>query len=140
MARFAGQAGTAIGLGQAAQRDKRAAAGMRAAAAQEEARGYALMGDRAAVDRKLGEAQDLTAAIRPTDQRPWLYWLTPGYLQREEGLTCAYLADEPRWHARAVTLLDTQDATGAWETAGRLGAAGWGAHPDPHGPRGPVPG
>jgi transcriptional regulator with XRE-family HTH domain len=122
MAAYAGQAGTAVGLGQAAQRDKRAAAGIRALAAAEEARGHALMGDCAAVDRKLGEAQELATALtdRQQNRPPWLYWMTPGYLQRQEGITCAFLAGEPRWHARAVTLLDTADTTGAWDSAGSL--------------------
>ena len=77
----------------------------------------------AAVDRKLGEAQELATALtdRQQNRRPWLYWMTPGYLQRQEGITCAHLANEPRWHARAVTLLNAaNDMTGAWDSAGSL--------------------
>jgi transcriptional regulator with XRE-family HTH domain len=56
-------------------------------------------------------AQGLAAALatRPQDQRPWSYWMRPAFFRNEEGITCAYLAADPRWHARAVSLLEAAD-------------------------------
>jgi transcriptional regulator with XRE-family HTH domain len=111
MAAYSGEAGAAVGLAQAAQADTRAATGQRALAAIYEARGHGLAGDSAAAERALGSAQVLAAALasRPQDQRPWSYWMTPGFFRNEEGITCAFLAADPRWHARAVSLLTTAD-------------------------------
>ena len=124
MASLAGQAGTAIGLAQAAQRDTRAATEQRALAAEYEARGHALAGDAAAADRKLGEAQDLAAELTDRqDRRSWLYWMTPGYFANQAGITCAYLATDPSWHSRAIALLDVADSgttAGAWASAENL--------------------
>ena len=120
---YCGEAGAVIGLAQAAQRDRRAAAGQRALAAEFEARGHAMAGDAVAADRKLGEAQDLAGALagRPQAQRPWLYWLTPEFFQNEAGRVCAHLAADPRWHDRAITLLDTADkGSQVWVSAGNL--------------------
>ena len=71
--------------------------------------GHGLAGDHAAADRKLGDAQDLAAALadRPQDQRPVVVLDEAAFFRNEEGITCAYLAADPRWHARAVSLLDT---------------------------------
>src|ERR1022692_79339 len=78
-----------------------------ALAAEYEARGHALRGDAAAADRKLGEAQDLAENLTARqDRRSWLYWMTPDYLRNQAGITCAYLAADPSWHAHAVALLD----------------------------------
>jgi len=119
-AAYAGQPDAAIALARAAQRDTRAATGQRALAAEFEARGHALAGDTVAAERKQGEAQDLAAAFaaRPADRRPWSYWMTPAFFQHEAGITCAHLASDPRWHARAVTLLEpaTNDE-GIWASA-----------------------
>jgi hypothetical protein len=82
-----------------------------------------MTGDSAAADRAMGEAQDLagTFAGRPQDRRPWSYWITPAYVANQAGITCAHLASDPRWHARAVTLLDTaEDTTGVWAPAQNL--------------------
>jgi hypothetical protein len=126
MAEHAGEIGALIGLAQGAQQDTAAATGQRADAANFEARGYAMAGDAAAAERKLAEAQDLASALadRPQDQRPWSYWMTPGVLQAAEGHTLAYLAGTgPRWHERAVDLLETQpEASGTplWKSARNL--------------------
>jgi len=122
MAAYTGDTATAVGLAQAAQQDPRVATGQRALAAIFEARGHGLAGDHAAADRKLGDAQDVAAALagRPQDQRPWSYWMGPAFFRHEEGITCAYLSADPRWHARAVSLLDTaSDGTpaGVWASA-----------------------
>jgi len=124
MAAYSGDARTAIGLAQAAQ-DTRAATGQRALAAIFEARGHGLAGGHAAADRKLGRAHDLAAALadRPQDRRPWSYWMTPAFFRNEAGITCAYLAADPRWHARAASLLDTADdrtPAGVWASAQNL--------------------
>jgi transcriptional regulator with XRE-family HTH domain len=122
-AAYAGQPAAAIALAQAAQRDTRAATGQRALAAEFEARSYAMTGDAAAAERKQGEAQELAAAFaaRPTDRRPWSYWMTPAFFQHEAGITCSHLASDPRWHARAVTLLEpAADDKGAWASANNL--------------------
>ncbi len=121
LAAYSGDTGAAVGLAQAAQRNARAAAGQRAIAAHYEARGHALAGDAEAAERKLGEAQGLAAAL-PRDQRPWLYWLTPEFFGHESGITCTYLAADPRWHARAVALLETpaEPPGGLWAPAQNL--------------------
>ncbi len=114
---WSGDAGAAIGLAQAAQRDRKAAAGQRAHAAMLEARGHAMTGDRAAAERKLDES--LVLAARPDDRRrPWLDWMTPASFQHEAGFVCAHLAGYPRWHARAVTFLEPGTETpGIWVPA-----------------------
>jgi hypothetical protein len=120
LAKYQRQYGASIGLAQAAQRDKRAAAGIRALAAEYESRGHALAGDAAAAERKAGQAQELAAAGAP-DQRPWLRWLTPTAYRYESGITCTFLAADPRWHARAVALLaEEETAPGVWASAQNL--------------------
>ncbi|MGO9221942.1 MAG: helix-turn-helix domain-containing protein [Streptosporangiaceae bacterium] len=123
MAEHAGQVGALIGLAQAAQRDTRAAARVRAYAAGFEARGHAMADNAAAADRVLGEAQDLAEVAAPqTQEWPWLYWMTPGFFRAEGARACAYLSSDPRWHTRAVTLLAPGDdaAPGTWAQAGDL--------------------
>ena len=122
MAAYTADTSRAISLAQAAQQDTRAATGQRALAAIFEARGHGLAGDHAAAERKLGDAHDLAAALadRPQDHRPWSYWMRPAFFRNEEGITCAHLAADPRWHARAVSLLETADdgtPTGVWASA-----------------------
>lgn len=107
MALLAGEAGTVVGLAQAAQRDPAVAAGQRAEAADLEARGHALAGDAAAVERKLGEAAEM--AERLTGQalgHPWLYWMSPRYFQCARGAAFGMLAADPRYRQRAVTELE----------------------------------
>ena len=85
-----------------------------------------MAGDASAAARKLGEAQDLASRLtdRPQDQRPWSYWMTPAVLQSFEGHVSAYLAGTaPRWHERAVDLLETRpEASGTplWKSAKNL--------------------
>lgn len=54
------------------------------------AHGYALLGDRAAAERLLGEASDLTAVAESESAPPLAYWLTPTFSRM--GLGLAYLA------------------------------------------------
>jgi transcriptional regulator with XRE-family HTH domain len=125
MAAYAGEAGAAISLAQAAQRDTRAVPEQRALAAEFEARGHAMAGDAVAAERKLGEAENLAGemAALPRDRRPWLYWMTAPYFPNQSGIACAYLAGDPRWHMRALTLLATvpgRDGFGVWAPAQNL--------------------
>lgn len=122
MAFEAGEAGSMIGLAQAAQRDTRAAADQRALAAGLEARGYAMTGDAAAAERKLSEAGDLAAMVPGGQRHPWSYWMTPQFYRSVAGFTCGYLASaDPRWHNRAVSLLTAQASQSAlWAPAAAL--------------------
>jgi transcriptional regulator with XRE-family HTH domain len=120
MAAEAGEVGSMIGLATAAQRDPRAAADQRALAANLEARGYAMAGDAAAAERKLGEAEALVALADARQQRhPWSYWMTPAFFQNVSGFTCGYLAGaDDRWLRRAVDLLAARaDETALWAPA-----------------------
>ncbi len=48
--------------------------------------------------------------------------MTPGFFRQEEGIACAYLAANPRWHARAVALLEAavDGTSGVWGPATSL--------------------
>ena len=93
LAWLAGMAGPMIGLSQAAQDGTAISAGVRALAAQQEARGHALAGDGADADRKLDEAASLIghAAAYPEDEPPWIYFYSPDYLELQRGLAYLYL-------------------------------------------------
>ncbi len=99
----AGKVGPMIGLSQAAQNGKAISAGVRALAAQQEARGHALTGDGDEADRKLDEAASLTeyAAAHPEDEPPWIYFFSPDYLALQRGLADVFLGR----YARAIELL-----------------------------------
>ena len=99
-----GKVGPMLGLSQAAQRDARASAGVRALAAQQEARARALMGDAEMTDRKMDEAHELTlaAAARPGDEPPWIYFFNPDMLTMQRARAYLYLPDR---QAEAVELL-----------------------------------
>jgi hypothetical protein len=107
MAGLSGEPGTMIGLAQAAQRDARPARGQRAHSASVEARGYALTGDVAAAERKLGEVAELAAfADQPSgEQRPWLYWCTPQLFECRRGVALSYLAHIDRYRTQAIEAL-----------------------------------
>jgi transcriptional regulator with XRE-family HTH domain len=92
----AGKVSPMIGLCQAAQRDPSISAGVRALAAQLEARGSALTGDGDGTDRKLDESASLTeqhAAGRPRNENepPWIVCFCPGFLALQRGLARSYL-------------------------------------------------
>jgi transcriptional regulator with XRE-family HTH domain len=82
--------GPLIGLSAAALRQA-ASPGIRALAAQQEARGHALIGDSDEVDRKLDLATELaaSAAEHPDREPPWVYFYNAHYLAMQRGL--AYL-------------------------------------------------
>jgi transcriptional regulator with XRE-family HTH domain len=100
----AGALGSAIGLAQAAQRDRRAAAGQRADAADLEARAYAAAGDGLRAERKLAEAAELAGNLGRLP--PWLYWMNPWYFECARGAAYGYLAPDPRYRDLAVSALE----------------------------------
>jgi transcriptional regulator with XRE-family HTH domain len=106
---LAGDIGSAIGLGEAAQRDKTVAAGQRAWGADLQARALALAGDGRATERKLQQAHDLAALLedRPRDRRSWTYWMAPGWFACQRGVALGYLAGDPRYRDLAVSELES---------------------------------
>ncbi len=93
LAWLAGKPGAMIGLSQSAQDGRAISAGVRALAAQQEARGHALAGDGDNADRKLDEAGRWIgrAAAHPEDEPPWIYFYSPDYLELQRGLAYLYL-------------------------------------------------
>ncbi|NUW33414.1 XRE family transcriptional regulator [Nonomuraea sp. SMC257] len=85
--------GPLIGLSEAAQRTPGASVGVRALAAQQEARGHALAGESEPTMRKLDEAVRLAlaAAERPEDEPPWVYFYGLDYLEMQRGLALRLL-------------------------------------------------
>lgn len=85
--------GPLIGLSQAAQRDRSVSPGVRALAAQQEARGLALAGEADLTERKLDEATELAtrAAECPEEEPPWVYFFSLAYLTLQRGLAYRYL-------------------------------------------------
>jgi transcriptional regulator with XRE-family HTH domain len=86
--------GAVIGLSRAAQRDG-ASPGVRALAAQQEARGHAIIGDAEMTERKLDDANRLTlaAAEHPEDEPPWIYFFNPDYFGMQRARAYLYLPD-----------------------------------------------
>jgi transcriptional regulator with XRE-family HTH domain len=84
--------GAVIGLSRAAQRDG-TSPGVRALAAQQEARGHAITGDAETTERILDEAHrlTLTAAEHPEDEPPWIYFFNPDYLGLQRARAYLYL-------------------------------------------------
>jgi hypothetical protein len=104
---LAGETGTVISLAQAVQRDKAAAVGPRAHGADLEARGHALAGDSAAVDRCLGQAAELATGLEGHDDKhPWLYWMSRADMQCKRGISLGFLASDPRYYGLAVAELE----------------------------------
>jgi hypothetical protein len=105
MALRAGEAGTAVGLAQAARQEKKVAIGARVDAAHEEARGHVLAGDTPAAERTLGEAAELAAQIDDTQMPPWL--VSPLIFVCEQGEISSLTSEKPRHLQRAITTLET---------------------------------
>jgi tetratricopeptide (TPR) repeat protein len=99
-----GQLGPMLSLSQAAQRDTRLAPGIRALAAQQEARALALNGELDPCERKLDEAMELAvrANEHPDDEPPWVYFYSPEYFTMQRGRAYLYLG----LYDKAVELLD----------------------------------
>ena len=87
------QLGPMVGLSSAAGCQPGISPGLRAMAAQQEARAYALLGDAGATDRKLDEAVELVgrAAGHPDDEPPWIYFYSPDYVQMQRGRAYRFL-------------------------------------------------
>jgi len=94
--------GPLIGLSAAAARQP-ASPGVLALAAQQEARGHALLGEADDVDRLLDRAVELsdTAAHHPDNEPPWIYFHSPDYLRLQRGLAYRLLGR----HDEAIALL-----------------------------------
>jgi len=75
-----------------------AAAGVRAMAVQQEARGHAILGDGEACDRRLDEAEAL--ADQPGTMPPWMYFYDPDFLTLQRALAFRYLGR----HEQAIEL------------------------------------
>lgn len=103
LAWLAGKPGPMLGLSQAAQRERGSSDGVLALAVQQEARALAIVGEADGVDRKLDQAVELTlsAAARPDDQPPWIYFFNTGMLSMQRALAYRYLGR----HEAAAELL-----------------------------------
>lgn len=118
-----GEIGPMIGLSQVAARDRRASAGVRALAAQQQARGHAIAGDADAMDRQLDLAHGLTleAAAHPDREPPWIYFFDTRMLTLQRARAYLYLHDRTE---AAVGLLET----GLAEMAEEVRRSEWLAH------------
>ncbi len=127
LAWIGGDVGPTIGLSAAAQRGDGIPAGMLAYCAGLEARGHAMLGEAAAVGRRLDNAMRHAdrAAGHPEDERAWTYWYTPAFFGVQRGLAWLYLgAADPVYNRKAIGALaagvDALDATAR--------ASEWGAN------------
>ncbi|WP_433361901.1 helix-turn-helix domain-containing protein [Actinoplanes sp. CA-142083] len=86
------QPGPVIGLSAAAA-GHALSPGLRAMAAQQEARGHALLGEAGDVERLFDAADEqmAAAAAHPEGEPPWTYFYTPGYLRMQRGLAYGLL-------------------------------------------------
>jgi transcriptional regulator with XRE-family HTH domain len=103
LAWMARQPGQVIGLSAAAG-VRGDSPGIRAMAAQQEARGHAVLGEADQVERLLDKAEDQMdeAAADPDREPPWVYFYTPGYLAMQRGLAYGLL-DRPEAAIAALT-------------------------------------
>ena len=87
LAWMARRPGAVVGLSAAAA-NHADSPGLLAMAAQQEARGHALLGEEDDVDRLFDRAEELMAAAadRADREPPWIYFYTPGYLRMQRGL------------------------------------------------------
>ena len=100
-----GQIGPMIGMSQAAQQLRRSVG--RVYDFYQEARGHAVLGDAAEVDRLTELAAQEAAEIRPETSRPWeYYYFAPGFFTLEHGVTYRILGrTDPARNGDAVELL-----------------------------------
>ncbi len=78
-----------IALSRGARRDERVFVGQRAYNTHQEARGWAMVGEPAEVDRTLGRAEELAerTIARQADVPPNMYWYGSGFFTLQRGLT-----------------------------------------------------
>jgi hypothetical protein len=84
-----------IALSRAARRDQRVFVAQHAYNAYQEARGWAMVGERAEVDRLLGRADELAerAVARHAEAPPNMYWYSSGFFTLQRGFTWHTLKD-----------------------------------------------
>lgn len=107
LAWMARQPGAVIGLSAAAA-SRAHSPGLRAMAAQQEARGHALLGEAADVERLFGEAEEqmTAAAEHPENEPPWIYFYSVGYLRMQHGLAYRLLGQHQDAIAKLTAGLD----------------------------------
>jgi transcriptional regulator with XRE-family HTH domain len=95
-----------ITLSRAARRDQRVFIAQHAYNAHQEARGWAMTGESAEVERTLRRAEEFAerAIARQADAPPNMYWYGSGFFALQRGLTWHTLGD-PRFAKRAVAEL-----------------------------------
>ncbi|MBB5914571.1 hypothetical protein BJY24_003438 [Nocardia transvalensis] len=103
--------GPMIGLSEAAGRYERASPAVLAVAAQQEARGHALVGEAEEAERMLDDADDYAVRAAEDSDRipPWLYFHSTDLLVLQRGLAYKYLAESgrARYRRKAVDVLTT---------------------------------
>ncbi|MGH3933564.1 MAG: hypothetical protein ACRDS1_01035 [Pseudonocardiaceae bacterium] len=106
LAWMAGNPHGVIALSRAARRDDRVFIAQHAFNAHQEARGWAMAGERGEVNRALGRADKLAerAVTRQADTPPNLYWYGSGFFTLQRGLTWHTLGDA-RFTERAASEL-----------------------------------
>ncbi|WP_280274640.1 hypothetical protein [Nocardia wallacei] len=101
--------GPMIGLSEAAGRYKQASPAVLAVAAQQEARGHALLGKAEEAERQLDRADEyaVRAAEEPDRIPPWLYFHSTDLLVLQRGLAYKYLAESgrPKYRRKAIAVL-----------------------------------
>ncbi|MFI9638607.1 helix-turn-helix domain-containing protein [Micromonospora sp. NPDC051925] len=112
------RAGPLIGLSAAAARQP-ASSGVRAIAAQQQARGHALIGEADAVTGLLDQAVELNEAASqaPDREPPWIYFHSAGYLAMQRGLAYRLLgrnAQAIEYLRLGLAGLPTESAGAAW--------------------------
>lgn len=87
--------GPMIGLSEAAGRYRQASPTVLAVAAQQQARGYALVGEAEQTERKLDDADNYAVSATDAPERipPWLYFHSTDLLVLQRGLAYKYLAE-----------------------------------------------
>lgn len=104
-----GDYGPMVGLSKAARRDRHASPAVLASAAQQQARGHALIGEADDAERMLDQAdeQAVRAAEQPDRLPPWLYFHSTDLLVLQRGLAYKYLAESgnPSYRQKAIDTL-----------------------------------
>jgi tetratricopeptide (TPR) repeat protein len=103
-----GDPAATVRLSQAAQRDAAAHPGQHAISAIQEARALAVLGDAAAVDRKLADADRAERAVcrRGGDRPPWLYYHSPAFFSIQRGRIWLHLGiHDPARNKDAIAAL-----------------------------------
>jgi transcriptional regulator with XRE-family HTH domain len=103
--------GPMVGLSEAAGRDRHAAPAVLAVAAQQQARGHALLGEADDAERMLDRAVD--HSVRAVEDReripPWLYFHSTDLLELQRGLAYKFLAEAGRveYRRKAIDAITT---------------------------------